>query len=833
MKKLLPIAILLILSESIWAQDVYFTSVNPAVFTYKRSDVHIESPQKYNNGAHLLSPDPDTYPWEERLENGMPNVLVDPHGNISVYFSSFIVFSPTPPSKVGVMAFTNTSSSFTAWNRPNAGLYWYNPNGSTADQKISSTYSSGYQNTNLVAVDIESLGIFDDGSTTAPIKLIYMPQREFQYKYLGAYELPRSFTSDGILAGFSDIKEHRIQNQKVFTFRNINADSHMNWLKVGDDFYFTSRVNGRRSALKEDETPPFSSDPRKRYRRSTITKVGSSIESKNVDFKVVLDYSDDRWEPYSMQPFRLPGYDSDMWFGLVTMYGSDEFPETAMKQRTELAYSCNGEDWAYLCPGTPFLSNGASSTADDFGCINIATPVYNTKLHTGRNPLDPFFFYASSRIGHTEGRNPGISLAMSHYGKIAGLTSEASNVFYSPSPLTLPGLLVEDMPHLSIKNSFDINARYYPQIIGDITEDPSGKHMSEINSYVVVRVMAYDANNQHGLGDLLGGSFGSSVFGTQQISNDFIAIPYIDSHGVDGNTKQMLINYIKKYSTGHPTEIVSFKDYPNIPVVFEASVKDAVFYGMKFQAGKQGNASILPGRVRDYRATNIWSYEPESPAVHVEDFSGADVIPNALPPTRLPSGSVAIQVSPVNSQSDQTILKMEGDNLNFISFEYLQNGSFSYRLVKEGEEYVNLNIAPPAGSSFSSKDCDLVVEVVKNADRKFEQEFDEETTIMRVSCSELNFEQIVNQEVIMNFRREVPTAVDTCYARGFAYLPFASFVGNMDKVLVGASTESGQDQFLGTIYHVEVADKLPEDGAAAPRIMATIEPKKNKRESYE
>lgn len=172
-------------------------------------------------------------------------------------------------------------------------------------------------------------------------------------------------------------------------------------------YYFTSRVNSRRSALKPGEVPPFNPDPRKRFRRSTITEVGEQIVSKNTTFSTLLEYSTKQWEHYSMQPFRLPGFEKDMWFGLVTMYGVEGYPEIETKQRTELAVSNNGKDWYYLKPGTPFLDNGTDPQADDHGCINIATPVYNTKFHAGRNANDPYFFYASSRIGHVEARNSG------------------------------------------------------------------------------------------------------------------------------------------------------------------------------------------------------------------------------------------------------------------------------------------------------------------------------------------------------------------------------------------------------------------------------------------
>ncbi|MBO4984405.1 MAG: T9SS type A sorting domain-containing protein [Bacteroides sp.] len=794
------------------AQDRHYSAVNPVLFSYQTGDVYIKPPQKYNNGAHLLAPDPQKYPWEERLENGMPNALVDSEGNISVYFSSFIIFSPTPPSKVGVMAFTNTTNNFTSWERPNAGLYWYNPNGTTSDEKISSTYQEGFQNTNLVAVDIESLGIYDDGSSDKPMKLIYMPQREFQYKYLGAYEADRSFTDEGILSAFYDMKNDRLQEQSVFTFRNINADTHMNWLQHNGKYYFTSRVNSRRSALKEGETLPFTTDPRKRYRRSTITEVGEQIATKNLDFNVILDYSTQQWEPYGMQPFRLPGFDDDIWFGLVTMYGVEGYPDIEMKQRTELAISSNGVDWNYLKPGVPFLNNSVDSLADDFGCINIATPVYNSKLHAGRNPNDPFFFYASSRIGHTEGRNPGISLATSKYGKLAGLQATDEKIFYSVNPVTHSGHSLSAMPYFSVKKAFAIGAEFYPYILGDITEDPTGKMLTQMNSYVSVRMFSYDSSRTGGLGYCLGGSLGSSKRGTQEVSDEYQTTPFI-TNGVDGNSKEGILRYLKAYSDGHPQEIVSLKEFPEIPLVFETRVKNATFYGIKFTGANDGTTSLDVSTAMEDKTTHIWDFRPADPILsecHIEDFSDVSHYPNMILPTQMNAGSMALKITPHDAPYDQTALRMMGDTANYISIDYLTSGNIRYRLVKEGTDFLNMQIAPPAGTNFLGKDVLVTIESVKQTDRKYHADYNEETTVMRVKCPDLNFEQVINQEILWNFRRDTPTAVDSCYARGFAYLAFSAFVGNMNKIVVGGASDDCDNKFLGEIHQVEVADNLPE-----------------------
>lgn len=70
--------------------NVRYSSINPALVVYTSSDVYINQPTKYMGGSHIISPSPIIHPWEEHLENGMPNVVVDNEGNTSIYISSFI-----------------------------------------------------------------------------------------------------------------------------------------------------------------------------------------------------------------------------------------------------------------------------------------------------------------------------------------------------------------------------------------------------------------------------------------------------------------------------------------------------------------------------------------------------------------------------------------------------------------------------------------------------------------------------------------------------------------------------------------------------------------------
>lgn len=809
-KCLLVLSILITIN--IHAQDRNYLAVNSGLFNYTEEDVFIRQPSKSFDGKHLVSPDPQKWPWEERLENGMPNVLVDDKGNISVYFSSFISYSPTPPSKVGIVAYVNTSGDFTRWRRPDAGLYWYNPNGQTADEKISPIYKDGFQKTNIVAVDIESVGIFDDKTSELPIKMVYMPQREFHHKYLGAYQMERLFTKDAILAGFTNFKKDRLEKQDVLKFRFINADTHMNWMYNGNKYYFTSRVNTKRSYLFPNEKVPFvGGDPRKRYRRSTLTEVGEKITTEDVSFNVILDYSTKKWEPYSMQPFRFPGYEHDVWLGLVTVYGVIGFPETENKQRTELAFSNDGINWRYLKPGIPFLDNGADPSSDDFGCINIATPVYNTILHTQLGPNTPFFFYAASNGRHVEGRNPGLSLAIGKYGKIAGLRTTGTKIFYSSSPLNCSGFQVADLPLFSVKNAFALGSNYAPMILGDITDDPTGKTLLQLNSYVSFRMFAYDPNSTHGMGSYLGGTLGSSIPGTHNVSDEFQSIGFI-YQGVDGKSKEAVLRYLKKYSDSHPKEIVSMCNFPPIPTVFETRIKNATLYSVKFPAANDKSVSVDLDNLNKFKFPAVWDYFPPNYLIekcYVEDFSGITYQPNIAIPTHMERGAIAVKVKPQYEKYDQTLFTLYSNDSNYMNIDYTSDGKFVYMLTKEGTTYLQIEMSPPTGQSFVGKDVTITVEAVNSEDRKYMTSFNEETTVMHLSCPSLKYEKDESQRIIWNYIREEPTPLDSCNARSFAYLPFTAFVSDMNKIIVGGKNEECDNRFTGTFYQIEIADKLP------------------------
>lgn len=788
-----------------------YSAVNPVLFSYKLSDVRIVPPVKHNGGKNIIVPTPSQYPWEKNLGNGMPNVIVDGNGNLSLYVSCFLIPSPVPFSKVGVMAYTNSSSDPTVWTRPDAGLYWYNPKDSIADTKLSPVFNPGYQATNVVAVDIESLGIYEDADEgiEKPMKLVYLPQREKFNRLVAGYEMKKEFDGKGILSGFSQMKRDRMSRQIEYNFRFINADTHMGYLKFDGDYYLYSRINAKRSTLYPGESLPFpAADPRDRYRRETVTRLGSALHSGNYDFDVALDRSTQQWEPYSLQPFQFPDFKDDVWWGIVTMFGSTADTDVNSRQRTELAVSNNGVDWHYLAPGIPFLDNGSDPESDDYGCINMGKPILAGRYSSALTDL--LYYYVASRQRHVGGRVAGVSLAKGKYGKWAGLSAgHVEGVFRSSVPPMVTS--ASALPKMSLYEALRHDAVYAPAILADITEDPRGKPMASLESYVSASIYAYDKARPNGKGMIIAGNLGSSQKGTATISDNYESVGEVS--GIDLHSKDYIFQYMKHLANGEPKKIVSLKDDCNsVPVVFEAIVKNATFYGIQQKSGVGAEANILDTKEANrYKGVRKWSYEPESPTspCHTESFAEAVVTPDFCIPTNAKKGTVEVVCTPQNTAGHyQTVFRMYGDDDNNIALYFLPSGEFLYRVMVYGEEFASIRVAPPAGVSFAGHQVMLSLEALKAGERKYGKETNEDATVLRVSCPDLEFEKVEQQDILWNWKHEQPTEADNANARAFAYAQFSAFVAGMKKITVGASDENCNQRFLGSIHSVSVAESL-------------------------
>ena len=787
-----------------------YSAINPSLFGYTTSDVYINAPTKYNNGANVIKPDIDKYPWEARLENGMPNVIVSEYGDVSIYLSSFIAFASKPPSKVGALVYTNNTSSYTTWTRPEAGLYWYNKAGQTADEKIISTPASGAIPTNIVATDIESLGIYDQYDVSKNgIKLIYLPQRESHNQIISAYLMNKQFNSKGILSGFENMKNDRQSKQINFTFDFINGDTHMGILREENNYSFVSRVNAKRSYIEPGEHLPFKPDKRKRYRRETITPIGYDFVSQHVSLNVALDMSTPQWEPYSMQPFQMPGFENDLWYGLVTMFGTEGDPDVAAKQRTELAISNDGFHWRYIKPGTPFLDNGTNPNSDDYGCINIAIPVNNTKYSTDRSNL--YYFYAASNERHVSGRNPGVSLAFGRRGMWAGLKAENTEKRLG-SPLDSEMISHKSSPQFSLYDALYLGSVCSPKVLSSVTEDPTGKSLKNMKSYVAVLMYALNGSSK---GPLLTAVLGAPKNGTTTPSEAYEQVAFI-SQGKDASSKYYLMKYFSDMSKNNPSKIISMREMGPIPVMFETWIKNGTFYGLEYEITRQEAQSPLNLELSNlYQPKNIWQHSQSTAGqYYTQDFSKEKLLPNQELPVCMVTGTVAIDATCGTQNGEQYLVNVHGDANNNNNFNIVlnSNGELVYTLTKDGMPFAQMIVPPPSGQSFNGKEVHITVESLAPRLRKYGKNISDQVTIFRVSCPALGFEKIVPQRIIWNWKHPEGSITDSdkANAQCFAFLEFTSFAPKMNKLSIGSKDNNGTSRFSGTIHKVQFAPNLPE-----------------------
>ena len=793
--------------------NVRYSSINPALVVYTSSDVYINQPTKYMGGSHIISPSPIIHPWEEHLENGMPNVVVDNEGNTSIYISSFIGYRREGGSKVGAMVYVNKSSNLNLWSRPDAGLYWYKDAGTTPDEKIVSSKVPGSIATNIVAVDIESVGLLEENINGKSImNWVYLPQRQSKGDLLAAYQMDKSFNNQGVLQGFAKMKQDRLIKESLLRFRYINGGTHLNLYKKDGKYYVNARLNTKRSELKQGEIPPFKPwDPRKRFRRELIAEIGGQIKTSNLEYEVALDMSNLLWEPYSLQSFQLPGFENDIQWGIVTMYGTDYNPTVEMIQRTELAFSVDGKHWKYVKPGEPFLDNGTNPQSDDFGCINMGKPIMGTKFFN--DPKKLLYFYASSNIRHIITRQTGISLATGDFGKLAGLKSKQVKYFLSVNPKSNPIVNTTDMITMIPSKVFQLGKVHYPYVLADITQDPRGKKITDLNSYVQISFYAYDAGAIAGKGKKLISVLGSSEQGTQKPSSEYECVPVYEGDK-DMTDKERVLEYIRNYSKMHPTEIIDFNTMPAIPVIIETVIKDATFYGIEFKNATQTkDMAIDLTNSSNINKQNLWEYKPDITVAGIcqsYDFSNSENIPNLSTPVDLRKGAFALRVNPSASNVDQIIMKMAGDDYNYITVSFLKNGSFQFLIMKDSLPYNKLEIAPPSGKSFVGKSIQLTIEGTPQRFRKYLKSNKEDAAVMRVKVEELNFEKIVDEPYIWNWNHNPGeiTSGDSTVARTAGYVPFTSFIAGMNTLYIGG-TRSCENSFKGTIEQIEISDGLP------------------------
>lgn len=854
-----------------------FSAVNPTLFLYSTDDVYINVPTKHNNGAHLVAQNKTSYLWEDAWDNGYPNVFVTPTGNVAAYLSIFTFLDPAKKnSQVGV-EFLKTNNALGNWARPGLGILHYDPSASAADRV--NTNGQG-ENTNLVVKKIETVGITDDNGE---LKMVYRPHGKdaqgapiFNGRTYHGYKTSKSFDANeafSFFTGTSPFNSNYTQLQNNIDAAFISGDSHSKVYSTGTDIdtknYFTTRLRPVAETAvpgyqpnSNHPTSPTIADERKQWRRSYAVEIDPNFGNSKHELIPLLDPQANGAEPYSLQPYRLNGFEGDIYWGLVTMYDNDckfncwpntngSWPSPSARkwdtQWTELAISTDGKNWKYLKPGTPFIPNGdqqGKTNADDQYTVNVALPVSGTQFHDANYPEEQYYFYVSSKEKHkASNRKGGISLAKGDYGKMAGLiSSSGEKTFQSMNPMnpalypTTPQL--NDLPKISLVElvNMDFNSSIVPfGILSDVDDYiPGTANLSNLPSDYV-RVDIYTAEivpGSNGKGSLLIGAFGNNAGGSVH-SKTYESVPYgvsytrgANNYQTTSNSKQLIFNHLYKIAnTSGTPQVVKLSDYTEVPVILEAKVKAATFYG--FQLGDNG-FPLSTDEASDFNPQNpVYSFQPTNTTFGgsnrcsemTQPQSIATPLPNQVAVTDLHQGSIAIKVRPsqANPTAEQFIFGLWGDDNNHIAITYGTDGKYHYRVKKDGLNFVSLSIAPGdvSVSSFQNQTATITIETANISKYpNYQSGTPGPPTIPRSILPNFRVKVGSHSKIdvpSITFQNTVPK--DSADARIKKYDLFASFLPTLNKVVIGYNGNgSCSGGFQGNIYGIEVSSELPTNG---------------------
>lgn len=839
-----------------------FSSVNPVLFLYTADDIYINTPSKYNNGNHLLRQNQEQYPWEDRWDNGYPNAFVAPDGNVSLYLSIYDFFDPDKISSSGSIEFLRTNNSLSTWERPDLGVLYYN--GGTSPPKDRVNRMMLGVNTNLVAKGLEVMGMTKDLPSNT-LQLVYrlfgktapnMPI--FNGHTMNGYSANADFDNHGAFSIFTSIPTFDSEyNQVQYNFNApfLSADTHNQLFSFRGENFFTTRLRVKShepvpayQPNNDRPSKPTSGDEHRLYRRSYIVPLGSEMQNSSAELIPALDPQPNDMEPYSLQAFRLPGFESDILWGLVTMYDNacnsncwtDPDWDT---QWTELAISADGRHWKYLKPGEPFIPNGHqqnNTNADDQSTVNIALPVSHTQFHSPDYPEEQYYFYMSSKEKHKDdNRVAGLSLAKGDYGKMAGLKTTSAKTFASMNPKNSPLLKKQDLIHIRFSSLFTPGAEVKLGLLTDVSSYINSEVVDPnipLASYVRVDMYAYDEDEPLGQGTLLAGAYGNSQTNGLP-SRHYETVPFSVTyhHGTEqfstiSNSKSLLFNHLWNSANKEGDEkIVTVNDFDNTPVLLEAEVKDAVHYGIELETD-----AVNTEAASQFTPPNpIYSFYPSNTTFGIlnrcsetkQDQSIAYPLPNQIPITELGQGTIAIKVKPSQShpETDQYVFGLWGDDSNHLALLYGEDGNYHYRLRKDGIDFVKRAITPSnlGLTSFAGETATITIENT-NTNKYHKGGFPdpipgtagEQRNIvpnLRVKVGETNYIVVPFVDFTLPNIDGSLNAKDTADARISYYDLFASFIPELKYAVVGYNDQCNGG-FIGDIFAVEFATELPEIG---------------------
>ena len=301
-------------------------------------------------------------PWEQRIDNGYPNVFFDEEfDEYRCYYTCFVrddccVSHTLEERRNAVYRETSTRVTAILLATSKDGIEWERP-------KLGCVEFGGNSDNNMVLYNVHGAGVFRDEHENDPARRYKMVIRND-----ACGKMAVSFSSDGI---------HWCDPINWKTY-NPEGDTHnfVWWDESLGKYVLITRTwqDGVRLAARcESEDFMEWSKPEEIYRG---------------------DGQDD--QIYSMPVFQKDGY----YFGLASIFhGGDRMGKDFDCVDCELLYSSDTRHWNRICSGKPFIARTEGKYGDnvpDCGCIYASAPI----LRNGKY----VFYYFGGNGQHTNFR---------------------------------------------------------------------------------------------------------------------------------------------------------------------------------------------------------------------------------------------------------------------------------------------------------------------------------------------------------------------------------------------------------------------------------------------
>lgn len=319
-------------------------------------------------------------PWEPRIDNGYPNVILDDQGIYHCYYTLFTKHptQTTPRNLRATTEFPHKGERKVglAYARSKDGIVWEKPN-------LGIVEFEGSRDNNLLMLDVAGTGVLYEPSDPDPNKRFKLITRKEENRKLAV-----AFSQDGL--HFSPLVEWQENNTQ------FGADCH-------------------NSVFRDSRT--------KQYILTTrlwANNVRVVAQSRSDDFITWTPFEEIlRGNGYEDQVYSMTVFEyNDIYFGFASVYKQDDIGEVDFDTHTlQLYWSTNLTEWNRAVPeNNVLIPFGAGREKFLDGEFDSASQ-FASAMTAGSDRI----YYTGSRGRHRSWRETGLGLAYVDRNKFVGL----------------------------------------------------------------------------------------------------------------------------------------------------------------------------------------------------------------------------------------------------------------------------------------------------------------------------------------------------------------------------------------------------------------------------